>query len=171
MNKNTYNATSIVSITLLIITFGIRLSVATESSNPALNGVNGLSTYINEEVLINETYTHVMQGDYNLTDTKSFDVVFCETSKLNGSWDGPFCSINHDHIPCLPHDHECVNLQDPTIPCNMSCWHENQRTYEEAKKAMESVCPKVFGETISHIKRIRFWVDGVLKVFSFSVLE
>ena len=165
--NNTILKTLMLSMILIFITIGIQLSVATDTSNHVPKGVKGLSTYINEESQVNETFNEVNQADYNISDTKSSDYVFCEIAKLNGTWDGPLCSFLQDHRPCLPHDHECVNLQDSTSPCDMSCWHEIQRIYEDTKKEMEDVCPNILEEAIIHIKRIKFWVDGVLKVFYF----
>lgn len=146
----------------IILTFfliGIKSLSSASLPNSHSEPVSVSDINVYNELVTDATNNEVHQEDYNITKTHTDNYVHCYDECFNITDDDERldCKSAQSHSFWIPDTHECVNERDPNNPCNMSCWYELERILES--------CPFILDETKDYIDSVKFWLDGILKVF------
>ena len=120
--------------------------IGTKSLSSTWKPVSASDIVVSNELMINETNNAEHQDDDNITEIQYLNWVECYDECINITKDGADCKST----PIYQHD--------PNIPCNLSCWYEVEQIHQ--------TCPFLLEETKDYISLVKFWLDGVLKVFS-----
>ena len=95
--------------------------------------------------------------DYNIAELQDTEKRQCYLGYINRTEDVVYCNSTNGVARVLEVGHPCISRIDDMIACDVCCI------------GMLDICPYLSHKTKSQIASIKFWLDGVIKVFIFHI--